>query len=1270
MKMNILPGPVGQRCRCMLMLLLALVSQQLMAQHQNIVPVTPEAAALAKANNYEVSMNTGVPNIGVPFFEISSGNLKLPVGISYHAGGFRVTERSTSVGLGWSLNCELQITRTINGKDDFGTGGYAGNNLIKSGYTNNSQDDAAAYNFFSNPVRTYQLATGLDDGAPDKFNFRLLGKSGSFYIQKSGDGASYTFVPAPYENIRIVMTNSQFIITDTDGTKYTFGQAGDTGNINNPLRAKEFTADFIDFNGGCSNCKITSWKCVSIESASGIDRIDFEYAAKAQSKSTSYQDYVEWFYNPSPCTLDFLTLYRKGDEFIGTSKLSSVLSQIPWYALSSPKFVEHFAWGKKQFHIPYLNGTNIVDVVMEDDRQQGADGRSAMMTGLALSRIVFRGGTVNFTGTNELSAIELKNLKQEVVKKVTFFSQYTVPSMLSDARIHNGNSYNGTLYLDSLHIGSGSSAVERYGFRYKLKVDFGSHLVGGDTWGYYNASTQDLYFRRNSDYILDIPKQVLPYNYVNSATADCNGNRTNAPFSFGTDNLNEYPDEIKSQYGMLQRIIYPTGGYTDFAFELNRYRLYQSLGNYQSLLPRYGGGLRIRTISNYDGIDPLPATQKYYVYGENEDGTGLLRTNPSSTFRPNSTGFEASSYTQYVIYYHGGTDNHSSGPFCITKSCMTLKTVEKKITYFPANNQDLTYQNGSPIYYMQVTEYNRDHGAVTGKTVHKYLSPYHFTAYQNMPSVAMGTNIPYQYSDWAMGALQSVTSYKNNNGVYQPVNQQSYTYTPMFTPQQIRVVYAFLQNLYTPLEGTLYSGVSETVLYDPTKNFLGGGYLQTQSDYIGGQYHVKIGKLLPQTKVETFFQGAESLTKTSTYYYDNPAYVQPTRIVTANSKNQSITQQFKYPYDFTVQTVYANMVMKNIISPVVEETSTLLSSSRKTTTNYNLFTGGTGNYAPASIQTSINGATPVTEVTFNSYDPFGNLTQKTGVDGITTAYLWGYNSQYPVAEVKGMTHPAAKALINESILDLPNDDAQLIGNLSNLRTGESRIVNSFTYLPLVGVSSMTGPEGNTHYYEYDHFGRLKRIRDYQNKILKQMDYNYIDGFSLNAQNINMAANTPLMATFYTECTPSVFNSYNRVLFGGTFNAGSPDNQQYDYMLESGGGEILPVLNSECPSPLAHVKLKHTGMWYANAPTWIDVMLVQDEHSIYRKRFQTVMSGSTDVSYVPVGTFKIIWNPNPNFAKSFCGFWLYDGTNYLQMKSGDTFTFQPGVTYEIFSFDNI
>jgi YD repeat-containing protein len=51
-------------------------------------------------------------------------------------------------------------------------------------------------------------------------------------------------------------------------------------------------------------------------------------------------------------------------------------------------------------------------------------------------------------------------------------------------------------------------------------------------------------------------------------------------------------------------------------------------------------------------------------------------------------------------------------------------------------------------------------------------------------------------------------------------------------------------------------------------------------------------------------------------------------------------------------------------------------------------------------------------------------------------------------------------------------------------------MTTYTYDPLVGMTSMTDAKGQTTTYEYDSFQRLKVIKDQNGKILKQMDYHY------------------------------------------------------------------------------------------------------------------------------------------------------------------------------------
>jgi YD repeat-containing protein len=51
-------------------------------------------------------------------------------------------------------------------------------------------------------------------------------------------------------------------------------------------------------------------------------------------------------------------------------------------------------------------------------------------------------------------------------------------------------------------------------------------------------------------------------------------------------------------------------------------------------------------------------------------------------------------------------------------------------------------------------------------------------------------------------------------------------------------------------------------------------------------------------------------------------------------------------------------------------------------------------------------------------------------------------------------------------------------------------MTSYTYDPLVGMTSQTDPAGRTTTYEYDALGRLLRMRDEQNRIQAQQEYHY------------------------------------------------------------------------------------------------------------------------------------------------------------------------------------
>ena len=63
---------------------------------------------------------------------------------------------------------------------------------------------------------------------------------------------------------------------------------------------------------------------------------------------------------------------------------------------------------------------------------------------------------------------------------------------------------------------------------------------------------------------------------------------------------------------------------------------------------------------------------------------------------------------------------------------------------------------------------------------------------------------------------------------------------------------------------------------------------------------------------------------------------------------------------------------------------------------------------------------------------------------------------------------------------------------TNLRNISGALVTTYTYKPLVGVETITDPNGRTITYNYDDFGRLKEIQNQDGNILKSYEYNYAE----------------------------------------------------------------------------------------------------------------------------------------------------------------------------------
>lgn len=92
--------------------------QENYAQLVDILPPSPNAAALGKFGGINPSLSTGAMSHSISLYTYESRNLKFPIILNYYSDGVKVDEIASRMGTSWSLSTGGIITRTVRGKND------------------------------------------------------------------------------------------------------------------------------------------------------------------------------------------------------------------------------------------------------------------------------------------------------------------------------------------------------------------------------------------------------------------------------------------------------------------------------------------------------------------------------------------------------------------------------------------------------------------------------------------------------------------------------------------------------------------------------------------------------------------------------------------------------------------------------------------------------------------------------------------------------------------------------------------------------------------------------------------------------------------------------------------------------------------------------------------------------------------------------------------------------------------------------------------------
>ena len=232
--------------------------------------------------------------------------------------------------------------------------------------------------------------------------------------------------------------------------------------------------------------------------------------------------------------------------------------------------------------------------------------------------------------------------------------------------------------------------------------------------------------------------------------------------------------------------------------------------------------------------------------------------------------------------------------------------------------------------------------------------------------------------------------------------------------------------------------------------------------------------------------------------------------------NDTISTILLYPSDimnFNPDTSYFSIFEKNyinfVVKKIIEKNGEIKSLNQKYYTIKDVYDDDDFLLGSRALEREISNNKDSSNeiINFNfEYDNYGNIKEISKNDGTSIIFIWGYNNNLPISKIINFSYEnlnSSQLTAINSVKSLSDtdydtckgmfgcDEANLRDALNNLRQQFSDVqITTYTYDPLIGVTSITDPRGQINYYIYDDFNRLERIENNEGNIIEEYEYNY------------------------------------------------------------------------------------------------------------------------------------------------------------------------------------
>ncbi len=1068
-------------------------------------PASPTAYEFIKYTEVPVSEYTGLPNISVPIHTISVDEVKIPIALTYHAQGIRVSQEASWVGLGWDFQVG-SVIQTVQDRDDYGTYGGAITKLRPDWFYSNGDGQPRML-----PMRYKRPSTSNGDGWTTPFP--ILSPSLSS-LQQGFAVATDSYIPVngDFSVQQWDLLNERWYDSEPDMFNATFPG----GNI-------KFIIDF----GNSSILKVLNKKGYKVDkTTNGFAIINpegtkFLFELKSPSTLYTYSNNIDGYSSPTPyeasTNIFFLTqIVTRNKENVNFeySSSSGFNNSYPQY---SDKLVALTNQTDNTVSVPW-GVTNFADVTNDGSYApwQGVLGSHSVMNEkyYYLKSISFPGGKMEFqvsgrtdiSGAKKLDKVFLRTSGNQLVK------QWNLNYTYFDASGVNGNGYLNTngasltsetrtslrLKLNSVQEVNGGS----FSFTYNSVPLPKKNSFAQDYWGFYNGALSNTSLAPN-------PTTLGYTGFVS------NSNNRNADISY-----------IKA--GMLEELFYPTGGKVQFEYELNQLDKIQMQG-FPSSTPQYinGSGVRIKSIKHYENSETLSKKVTYSYEG------GKL-INPKQLFRELP-------YFQYM--------GLSGGNSTIGIRSYTYKELSCNGVF---SSNPLGSING--VGYNKVIRQEEGVGNVTlGKTV----SFFHNTPDIHNPTIAnrvLYCALPtVKLRGVENGSLQSVKVYdvsdrliRNSEHTYD-LSGSDLTYGARVFPYGAKLY--FINNQGVPEKYTIRQHL---VGYYPIHDFssLLNKIVTTEYDdnnqpmvsESGWQYDV-LDRLS-----NNYSKGADGESIIHTYTYPGtgplvaanrmmePLSINKNKRTALNNTISSSRQSYEYTSvgsRYLLNSITKEAVIKpggvpsisevTVFDPVtgkpleyVEKQGTISSGIVSRTSHIwdyaslyitaEVKNASINQIAYSSFETAVSGnwsygttilkdaSAPTGEKVYSLNS--GSVVRNSLAPGTYTVSYWKKGG---TVSVNGQGGQLIKVIGDWSYYE-HKVTLSTAGAVSITGSGafldEVRLhpaeafMNTYTYKQLIGMTTSTDPAGVSTYYEYDGSGRLFLVKDQQRRIVKKICYSY------------------------------------------------------------------------------------------------------------------------------------------------------------------------------------